>query len=175
MLILKFTILSMSMPENDIYDLTIVAMMHFVFTFDLPEMESTMKKYELVFCLAQKPLLLDHLLVCPSHRGSKKGKAIEVELLEERDSKSLLTTFFWRLCPSICAAKNFCVALVEPLESRFTASPDFSDINHVCCHACAVILIEKKFGFSSGLHRFDTISLPVFALEVVDKIAYRYS
>lgn len=48
MLILKFTMLSIGMPENDIYDLTIAAMMRSVLTFDLQEMESTAKKYKLV-------------------------------------------------------------------------------------------------------------------------------
>lgn len=165
----------MCVPENDIYDLTIAVMMRFVLTFDLQEMKSTTKKYELVCRPAQKPLLLDHLVLCPSHKSNKKGKAIKAELPEERGPENPLTISSLQLRPGVCAAENFCVALVEPPKSRFTISPGLSDINHICRHACAVILMEKEFGFSPGPHRLDALFFPVFAPEIVDKVACRYS
>lgn len=51
-LILKFITLSIGMLENDIYDLTIAAMIYSVLMFDLPEMKSTTKKYKLLCCSA---------------------------------------------------------------------------------------------------------------------------
>lgn len=47
---LKFTILSISMLENNVYNLTIVAMIYLVLMFDLQKMESTAKKYKLIYC-----------------------------------------------------------------------------------------------------------------------------
>lgn len=175
MLILKFTMLLIGMLENDVYNLTIAAMIRFVLTFDLSERESTAKKYELVCCPVQKPLLLDHLISCSSHRDNKKGKTIEAELQEKKDPESHLTISSLQLHLGVCIAENFCVVLVEPPESRFTASLDLSDIDHVCRHACAVISIEKKFGFSLSPHRLDALSPAVFALEIINKVARRYS
>ena len=70
----------MDILENNIYDFTIITIMHFVLIFDLLKMKSTAKKYKLVYCSIQKPLLLDYLILCPLYKSNKKDKIIEVEL-----------------------------------------------------------------------------------------------
>lgn len=136
------------MSKNNIYDLTIIVMMYFVFTFDLPEMESIIKKYKLVYCPTQKSLFLDHLILCLLYKSSKKGKIVEAKRAEKRDLKSFLIISFPHLYPDVHAIENFCIALVEPLESWFIASLDLSNINHICHHDCTIILIRKEFSFS---------------------------
>lgn len=49
MLILKFTMLSMGMLENDINNHTVATMMRFILMFDRQEMECNAKKYKLMF------------------------------------------------------------------------------------------------------------------------------
>lgn len=178
MLILKYTMLSMGLPEGDIYDLTVAAMMRSVLTFGLQDIEDSSKKYELVCRPGRNPLFLEDLVPCScAYRGSEKdGKAIEApEIPEEREAESPLTIPLPRLRPGVRAAESLRVALLEPPESRFTASPGLSDIDHVRRHARAVISMEKEFGFSPGPYRLDTLSPPVLVPEVVDEVACRYS
>lgn len=82
----------------------------------------------------------------------KNGKADNTPKILEREYKSPLTIFLLQLVPSVYAAEGFCIALVKPSESRFTASPRLSDIDHICRHACVVIEIGKEFNFSPGLY-----------------------
>ncbi|MCJ1347753.1 hypothetical protein MMC31_005982, partial [Peltigera leucophlebia] len=164
--------------EGDIYDLTVAAMMRSVPTFSLQDIENSSKKYELVCRSGQNPLFLEDLVPCPcAYRGIEKdGKAIEApEIPENREAESPLTISSPQLRPGIRAAESLCVALVQPPESRFSASPGLSDIDHICRHACAVISMEKEFDFSPGPYRLDTLSPPVLVPEVVDEVACRYS
>lgn len=178
MLILKYTMLSMGPPEGDIYDLTVAAMMRSVLKFSPQDIENSSKKYELMCCPGQNPLFLEDLVLCPyAYRGiGKDGKAIKApEIPEEREAESPLTISSPRLRPGVRAAESLCVALVQPPESRFSASPGLSDIDHIRHHACTVISMEKEFDFSSGPYRLDTLSPPVLIPEVIDEVACRYS
>lgn len=126
----------------------------------------------------QNPLFLEDLVPCLyAYRGiGKDGKAIEApEIPEEREAESPLTISLPRLRPGVRAAKSLCIALVQPPESRFSASPGLSDIDHIRRYARAVISMEKEFDFSPGPYRLDTLSPPVLVPEVVDKVACRYS
>ncbi len=174
MLILKYTMLAMGMPAGDVYELTVTAMMRSVLTFKIEDMKSEGKKYELVCRPGQKPLSLEDLVPYVYIDSEKDGKAVDVEI-PEREAKSPLTLSLPRLRPGVHAAESLCVTLVEPPESRFATSPGLSDIDHIRRHARAVISMEKNIGFSPGPHHLDTLSPPVLAPEVEDKIARCYS
>ena len=96
-------------------------------------------------------------------------------VISKMSEESPLTISSPRLTPGVCAADNFCVALVDLPESRFLASEGLSDINHIRRHARAVIELDKEFDFSPGSHRLDSLSPPALAPEAVDEIARRYS
>lgn len=177
MLILKYTILVMGIPAGNFYELTVMAMMHFVVTFKIEDMESKGKKYKLVYCPGQKPLLLEDLVPYVYIDNEKDGKAVDIEI-SEKEAKSPLILSLPRLRLSVHVVKSLCITLVEPPESRFATSPGLSDINHICRHACAIISMKKDIGFSLGPHRLDTLSSPVLApevvAEVVDEVARCY-
>lgn len=175
MLILKYSMLAMGLPEGDLYDLTVAAMMRSVLTFSSINGENEPRKYELVCRPGQKSLSLYDLVPYAFQDNMKDGKADDAPEIPEREPESPLTVSSPRLVPGVHAAEGFRVALVEPSESRFTASPGLSDIDHVRRHARAVIELEKEFNFSPGPHRLDTLSPPVLAPEVVDEVARRYS
>ncbi len=90
MLILKYIILAMGMPADNVYKLTIIAMICSVLIFKIEDMESEGKKYKLVCCLGRKPLLLEDLVPYVYIDSEKNGKAVDAEI-PKRKAKSPLT------------------------------------------------------------------------------------
>ncbi len=174
MLILKYTILAISMPSGNVYKLIITAMMRSVLMFKIENMEIEGKKYELVCRLSRKPLSLEDLTPYVYIDSEKNGKTIDAEI-SERKVESPLTLFLSRLRLGIYTVECLCITLVEPPESQFAASSSLSDVDHICRHACAIISMEKDIGFSPGLYRLNTLSPSILALEVVDEVACRNS
>lgn len=170
MLILKYSMLSMGMPEGNIYKLTVSAMMRSVLTFNLSNGIEETKKLGLVCHSGRKSLSLSDL----EPYGFKDKKSDDV-VIPETEAESPLTISSPRLTPGVRAADGFHHALVDPPESRFTASEGLSNIDHVRRHARAVIDLEKEYGYSPGPHRLDTLSPPVLAPEAIDEVARRYS
>lgn len=78
-------------------------------------MESTAKKYKLVYCPTQKLLFLDHLVLFLLYRDKKKGKSIKVELPKERNLEIPLITSSPQLRLGVCTAKTFILRLLNPL------------------------------------------------------------
>lgn len=172
MLILKYLMLSMRMPEGDIYDFTILTIMCFVLTFSLNNRVARTTKLGLMCRPGQKSLSL--LKLIPYRFPDRKSD--DMPVIPKTIKKSSLTISSPRLTPGIHAADDFRVTLDDPLESQFTASKGFSDINHIRRHTRAVIELDQEFNFSpSGPHRLDTLSPLVFAPKTVDEIACRYS
>lgn len=172
MLILKYTMLAMGMPASNVYKLTITAMMRSIFTFKIEDIESKSKKYELVYCFGRKPLLLEDFIPYMYIDNEKDSKALDVEIAE-REAKSSFTLSLPQLRSGVSVAESLHVVLIEPPESRFAASPDLSDVDHICHHTRTIISIEKNIGFSLGLYYLDILSPPVFAPEVMDEVIHR--
>lgn len=123
------------------------------------------------------PLFLKHFISCLyAYRNiGKDDKAIKVaKISKKREAESSFTISLVQLRLGIYAVESLCIVLVEPLKSRFFTNPGLFDIDHICRHACAIILIKKKFGFSLDLFCLDTLSSPVFVPEIIDKIACCY-
>lgn len=128
MLILKYTILAIDTLPGNVYKLTITAMMYSILTFKIEDIDSKGKKYELVCQPGQKSLLLEDLVLYLYIDSKKNGKAVDVEILD-KEAKSSLTISLPPLHLGVHAVKTFCVALVEPSESRFAASPSLLILN----------------------------------------------
>ncbi len=163
--------LSMRMPEGNIYNITILAMMRLVLTFSLSDGIAETTKLGLVCRPGRKSLSLFNL----EPYGFLDRKSDDMPVIPEMSEESPLTISPPRLTPGVHVADDFRVALVEPPESRFLASKGLSDIDHIRRHARAVIELDKEFDFSPGPHRLDSLSPPALAPEAVDKIARRYS
>ena len=170
-LILKYSMMSMGMPESNIYELTILAIMRFVLTFNLSNGIAETTKLGLVCCPGRKSISLFNL----KPYGFPDRKSDNMPVIPKMPEESPFTISSPQLTPGVRAADNFCIALIDPLESRFFASESLSNINHIRRHACAVIELDKEFDFSPGLHQLDSLSPPTLALEAVDKIACYYS
>lgn len=132
--------LVMDIPAGNIYELMVTAMMRSVFIFKIKDMESKSKKYELIYCLSRKPLLLEDHVLYIYIDSWKNGKVVDTEILE-REAKSSLTLSLPQLHLDIHALENLCIALIEPPESRFFVSPDLYNVEHIYCNACAIISI----------------------------------
>lgn len=166
MLILKYSMLVMGMPEGKVYDLAVAAMMRSVMTFDLSEGIEETHKLALVCRKGRESLMLEKL--------EAFGKGHE-DKLPETETESSLTASSPRLDPGVRAADAFRSVLVDPPESRFVAGEGLADMDHIRRHARAVIDLEKEFEFSLGPHRLDTLSPPVLSAPVQDEVAHRYS
>ena len=106
----------------------------------------------------------------------KKNETVEIDvMIPESESKSSLALFLPQICPDVNVVESFLIALVEPSESRYIISLSLSNINYICHHARAIILVDKDFGFSPEPHRLDTLFPPVFTPEVVNKVICHYS
>ena len=171
MLILKYSMLLMGMPEGDIYDLTVSAIMRSVLTFSLSNGIAETTKLGLVCRPGRKSLSLFNL----EPYGFPDRKSDDMPVIPEMPEESPLTIFSPRLTPGVHAADGFCVALVDPPESRFLASEGLSNIDHIRHHARAVIELDKEFDFSPSSHQLDFLSPLALAPEAVDKIARHYS
>ncbi len=108
MLILKYKMLAMGMPAGNVYKLTVMAMMRSVLTFKIEYIESEGKKYELVCCPGQKPLLLEDLVPYVYIDSEKDGKAVDAEI-SEREAENPFTLSSPRLRPGIYAAESVTV------------------------------------------------------------------
>lgn len=161
----------MSMSASNIYKQTIMTMMYFVLMFKIKDIESESKKYELIYRLGQKLLLLKNFVLYIYIDIKKDGKAVNVEI-PEREAKSSFTLSLPQLYLGVHIVESFHVALIQPSKSRFAANPDLSDINYICCHTCIIISMEKDISFSPYPYCLDTLSPPVFAPKVIDKVAY---
>lgn len=163
--------LSMGMPEGNIYDITILAIIYLVLTCSLNNGIVETTKLGLLYRLDQKLLFLFNL---EPYRFPDR-KLDNMPVIPEMLEKSSLTISFPQLTLDIRAADNFCIVLVEPLKYQFIASEGLSDIDYICCHVCAVIELDKEFDSSSGPHRLDILSPFALAPEAVDEIACCYS
>lgn len=92
MLFSKFIMLSINTSKNNIDDLTFIAIMYFVFIFDLSEMQLTAKKYKLVYCLTYFQQILNYHILYLLH-GNIISKVIKVELPKTKNFKNLLIIF----------------------------------------------------------------------------------
>lgn len=160
--------LQMGLLEGNVYNLTVAAMMHSVLTFSLINGIKEKHKLDLLCCPARMSLLLYNL----EPYGVEPEKPDKVPIIPKMKVKSTITISTSRLVPGVWAANSFCAALVDPPISRFTTSPGLSDVDHVRRHACVVVEIEKKTGFSLGPYQLDTLFPPVLVPGVVDKMAY---
>ncbi len=173
MLILKYIMLVMGILAGNVYQVTVTAMMCSILTFKIEDMKSEDKKYELVGCPDRKPLSLEDLVLYVYIDSEKDGKAVDAKI-PEKEVKSPLILSLPRLRSGVHAVKSLRVAFVEPPESRFATSPGLSNVDHIYRHTRTIISIEKDIGFSLGPHCLNTLSPPVLALEIVDKVARRY-
>lgn len=169
-LILKYTMLAIGILVDNIYKLTVLAMMCFVFVFKIEDIESKNKKYELVCHLGWKLLLLENLVPYIYIDNKKDGKAIDAKI-PKREVKSSLTLSLLQLYPGVYTAKSLCITLIEFSKSWFAANLDLFDVEHICHYACAI----KDICFFSGLYHLNTLFPPIFALEIVNKLDYRNS
>ncbi len=161
--------LAIGILAGDVYKLTVIAIIHSIFTFKIENIESKGKKYELVYHPDQKPLLRKDFVLYVYINSAKDGKAVDTKI-PKRETKSPLTLALPQLCPDIYTVENLCIAFIEFLEFRFGTSSSLSNIDHIYHHAYAVILIGKDIGFFSSPHRLDTLFPPILTLKVVDKV-----
>ena len=168
MLILKYSMLAMGMPDGDIYDLAVAAMMRSVMTFDLSEGIEEISKLGLVCRKGREQLSLEKL---GAYNETNE------ENVREKEKESLLNASSPRLGPAVRAADGFHSILVERPESRFVASEGLADIEHIRQPARSVLELEKAFDFSAGPDRLDSLSPspPVLSATATDEVARRYS
>lgn len=148
-----------------------MAKMRFMFTFKLNYVEIENKKFKLIYCRDETKLLLEDFV--PYIHEDNETIEFDVVILEKKAKISLIL-FYPQIRTGVCIVKSYYITLVEPPESRFTASLGLFDINHVCRRTCAVILIDKDFGFSLEPYCLDILSLLVFAPKVIDNVICCY-
>lgn len=167
MLILKYSMLSMGMPQGEVYELSIAMLMRSVLTFDISEGSGESWKLALVCRKARTPLVMEEYKAYASSATEPK--------IPVTDKETAIDTSSPRLAPGVRASDTFNSALVDPPESQFVSSNGLSDADHTRRHAQAVIALNKEFEFSPGPHRLDSLAPPVLAATEIDEIAQRYS
>lgn len=91
------------------------------------------------------------------------------------EKKSLINIVFLWLASSICMATSFEQTLMDLLELQFVLSSDLFDKSHSCAYVCKLIALSKTFDIFLKAYFLDTLSSPIFTIEVVNKIAHYYS
>lgn len=167
-LILKYSMLAMGMPQGEVYELTIATLMRSVLTFDITEGIAETWKLALV-CRKTRTLLVlrDYeAYVSPAETPQK---------IPPTPTQTAIDLASPRLAPGVRASDDFNSILVDPPESRFVASEGLSNADHTRRYAQTVIALNKAFDFSPGPHRLDSLAPPVLTTTTMDEIAVRYS
>lgn len=166
-IILKYCILSIRMLKREVYKITISTFLHCILTFDLYKDVAQLMKLALVCWKAQKTLDLGF---CQPYMND----AITKPLLEIKN-KSHIDVTSLQLVPDICATNTFYQALLDLPELQFVPSPSLFNDQHNDQYTHEVIVINNEFGIYPGLYYFNTLSLPVFTIEIVDKVVCCYT
>lgn len=80
MLIIKYTMLLMSMLAGNTYKLNVIAIMHFVFILKIEDIENKDKKYELVYYAGQKLLSLKNLVLYVYINNEQDSKVVNIKI-----------------------------------------------------------------------------------------------
>ena len=125
-----------------------MAMMCFILTFSLQNINFQSKNYKLVYYLCKKLLLLKDVILYVYKNSKKDSKVVNApKILEKKKTKNVFIIFLPQLFSGIYNIKNFCNVFVKFSKYLFNISPNFSDINDIYCHVYAIILLKKKFDF----------------------------
>lgn len=162
--------LFIKIADSNIYDFTVLAIMHSVFTFNLNNEIDETGKLRLVYYRVPKLLLLFELKLY-KFKNNKLDNAL---VILEMEAKSLLIIFSLQLTPSVHTTDGFYIMLINSLEFYFATSKNLSNINYICWYIYIIIKLEKKYGFSISFYQLDILSLPVFVSTAINKIIYYY-
>ena len=171
MLILKYFMMAMGMPQGNIYKLTVATIMRSVLTFDITDGIDGMLKLTLVCRKSREPLELSKFKAYIDLVDTLSG-TITIPPTPEQTVIDLASP---RLSPGVRAADAFNSALLDPSDSRFVASEGLSNAEHTRQHAQAVIQLNKAFELNPGPHQLDSLAPPILSITAMDEIAVRYS
>lgn len=113
LLILKYSILYIKILKVNVENFTILAIIHFVLTFNLNNEIKEISKLGLVYCSYQKSLLLFDLDLHEFYNS----KSDNISVISEIETKNLLIIFFLQLIPNIHIINSFCIILTYSFDS----------------------------------------------------------
>ena len=135
MLILKYSMMAMGMPQGNIYKLTVATIMRSVLIFNITNGIDGMLKLTLVYHKSREPLELSKFEAYIDLADTLSG-TILIPPIPKQTAINLASP---QLSPGVQTANAFNSALFDPSDSRFIASEGLSNAEHTRQHAQAVI------------------------------------
>lgn len=167
-LILKYCMMQMNTPKGDVYELAVHMMIRSIVTFDVKDGFTQDLKLRLVCRKSETPLSIDGLLPLMFSADGPK----EIPILPSPDP---ILTSSPSIAPGVRAASLFEKALLSPVPCSFTPMEGPTDEDLQRDHVTQLIALNKRLGIQPSVHRIDSLSPPIYAVDQSDAIGKMYA